>query len=480
MMPVLARFIRRVALRCALVLALLCPLIAHADRALIIGVGVYQRGELALPGIDRDVENAQRIAAALGVERAQQKVLRDAQATARAVQEQIRWALAAGPTERVVIYFSGHGTQALDADGKSHSALVAHDYRPLGDGHAEGVILGNWIGAELARSRAALSLLLVDACHSGAITKAAWRGSDGQLLRSIVPKYVVTPGVTTAPAAEALFKAAGASARWVALTAVQADQVAPASPIGSPFTLSLWSAMASADPAHMSARQLRDATTQDLKLARGLPVNSTPAGVNPQVWGSDPALLNAPLAAVTLAAAPAAHPPKWQRLEQLAARSEPGAVKLSGVKDRYRVGEPLTLTLKAERGGYLTVINVDQQNEGAVIVPNRALAAVRLNPGTYSIPDDLNHLASQRFQPRAASAGQILLVAVLTPEPLEFKAPLKGLFGELDERALELIEAQIPSCSGCRLFVADAEDAERATPSVKRPEAVSVRTEIVP
>lgn len=475
-----------------LALALLCASgAARADRAVIIGVGAYADPEYNLPGIDRDIANARKIITALGVPRAQQHVISDAAATAREIQAQIRWALAAGPRELAVIYFSGHGTHAVDAHGVSHSALVAHDFRPVGRGRAQGVILGSWIGQALGHSTAGRAFLLVDACESGTITKALWTGSDGQSERRVVTKYVANPG---APAAEPLFKAIirqVETGRWVAMTAVQADQRAPASPVGSPFTTAVWTALTEADPTRITPLQLRNAAAQTLTSALGVPVDSSPTGVNPQVWGSNKILLNTPLdlraldeptVPASIERPVAAPRSNWSRLERLVARSEPGTVQLSGVKPQYRVGETLSLTLTLQRGGYLTLLNVDQDDAAAVIIPNRVLPTAKLEPGTHRLPAELFPRAARPFPIRAATPGEILLVALVTPRPIDLVArDARATFPELDEGQLERLEAQ-PLCAQdhCRLFLADVEDTDRRVAFVTRPEAVSVRTRIVP
>jgi hypothetical protein len=487
---------------------------AHADRAVVVGVGEYAISQYNLPGIERDIENAQKILTALGVPRAQQRVITNSEATAAQIKGQITWALAAGPTERAFVYFSGHGTRAADENGTRHSSLVAHDFRPIGNGRADGIILGNWMGAALDKSTARLAFLLVDACESGAITKALWTGSDGQSHPSVVNKYIATPGAAAGSAAEPFYKSITreVEARWVVMTAVQADQMAPASPIGSPFTLAVWSTMTRGDPMRMTPKQLRDAVAQDLRSELGVPVDTTPHGVNPQVWASNPSLLDAPLRPRQAEtpetppesgsppppqrepapppqreSAPApARPPvatasrsHWSRIEQLVAHSQPGTLKLSNVKAQYKVGEELSLTLNLKRGGYLTLINVDRDDEAAVIVPNKVLGQAKLDAGTHTIPADLFPLASKPFPIRAASPGEILLVALLTPKPIELAAGAKGTFPRLDERLLQLIEAQKPGCHGCRLFMADVGDADSSAPFVTRPEAVSVQTAIV-
>jgi hypothetical protein len=374
---------------------------------------------------------------------------------------------------------------------------VAHDFQPLGGGRARGAVPGNWIGEELRRSRAGYALLLVDACESGTITRAftwdasrkdVWSGDDGLSPDSIVLKHVDTPGAPPNAPIEKLSDIKGGGSRWVALTAVQADQYAPASSVGSPFTLALTQSVTSKDPLQLTPARLRDEVAARL-LAIGVRVDTSPRGVNPQVWSSDSRLLQAPLAQVegpdvpqtsSPPAPPTAAPgERWTLLEQVVADSEPGTVSVSGVKRRYTVGEQLALTLTLRRGGYLTLINVDQQDHAELLVPSPLVPSqVHLDAGTYMLPGYLSKQAGRTISFRADSPGTILLVAIISPQPI---VTLKAGEQPLDAAAIKSLIPKGTCASGhCRSFVTHVEDADSSAQQVTRREAVSARMVILP
>lgn len=463
--------------------------VAHADRVLVIGVGHYAHPQIAkdLPGIDHDVENAQRIITQLGVATGQEgrHLLQNEAATAEAIQREMRWALAASPEERVVIYFSGHGTHVKDSHGSFHSSLVAYDFQFNEDGTAQGAVLGSWIGEQLNASRAGSVLLMVDACESGTITKSmdwgkaareVWVGPDGRPLTSIRNKYLENPHLSRETPLDSLKGiAVNPSAHWIAMSAVQANQFAQATHIGSVFTLAVWGVLSKAEVSRMSAKALREGAA-DYLAQHGIPVNSQPTGANPQVWGSNKQLLDAPLMQT---AAAHAQGPLWTQLEHLVAESEAGTVSITGVKPRYKVGEKLSLTLTLKRNGYLTLINVDQADNAAVLIPvpdPRLPRSAELMAGTYTLPDYLENLYRKNFPMVADSPGDILLVALVSPTPLD---SLKA--GEpLNAKEIQGIEVSPCPTSTCKVFTTHIQDAERVVDHVTRIEAVSVRTAIVP
>ena len=89
---------------------------AHAEsRALLIGVGDVQGHPL--PAIDLDIDNMKKVAVIMGFKPDDIKVLFNEQATAADVRQALgTWVKAGGgPDDRVMIYFSGHGTRVPDA-----------------------------------------------------------------------------------------------------------------------------------------------------------------------------------------------------------------------------------------------------------------------------------------------------------------------------------------------------------------------------
>ncbi len=158
------------------------------DRALVIAIADYQYECPAtaaanqchdpdLPGIDRDLGRVQEVLELLGFAEHQVQVLRDREASLTGVRMAIEQWLIRGVTaeDRVILYFSGHGSQIPDAGGDEadgfDEVLLTWDMAIV-DGSLENVLVDDELGALLKRVPAQRSLVLFDACHSGTASKA--------------------------------------------------------------------------------------------------------------------------------------------------------------------------------------------------------------------------------------------------------------------------------------------------------------------
>jgi hypothetical protein len=445
-------------LAAAAILIAACCEPAQADRALIIGIGRYDNPSIpALPGIDRDVASAQQLSHAFGFSDAQTTVLVDRDAKLKRVQQEIHQALSAGQDERVFIYFSGHGTHVLDEDNKPDGALVMADLKPTGAGHATGALMGHWIGNELKAARVKYALLLVDACNSGEITKDF---SLQPTYGSAVNKYFANPGFPSAMRPK-LWKGDEGSG-WVAMSAVQDDQYAPASSVGSPFTNALGIALANARSSKSSITplQLREAVVTELTRL-GIPTDLGPKGANPHVWG-DPTLLGKSL--------PVALPPGkiWAQLQQIAEESTPGAVSIHMANTRIARGQPLQFDLDLARGGYVTVINANQKDDAEVLIPNTAVPELKLAAGHYALPKLINRTWI------ADEPERVLVTVIVTPTKLD----LSG--GKSAGALIDRLRSTMAGNGTARLYHDRTTEAAQPVSTVTRPEAVSIESEIVP
>lgn len=198
----------RARLLAAAALALLLPLAAGAQsaerntrHALIIGIGQYSDPAIpTLAGMKHDMASARRMAAAMAVPEANIRMLRDGEATA----ERIRQEIAALNTrvadgDRVFVYYSGHGTRWFDEAAKTQDGctegLMAADGKVLSNGE---------LGQRLApiSQRADKMLVFYDACFSGGVAGAPFR-TRSLVVRGdqVVPKFtrVGAPAVCSQP-----------------------------------------------------------------------------------------------------------------------------------------------------------------------------------------------------------------------------------------------------------------------------------------
>jgi len=451
------------------------PNIASSDRALIIGVGQYAIATQNLPGIDRDVEAAQQVANALRYD-GEIRVLRDAEATEARAKAEIEWLLQAAPTERALLYFSGHGTQIADTNGDEpdgrDEALVMYDYGRAVAG--KGAITDDWLAQQLEQARAREVVLLIDSCYSGTITRAMRGGVGDHFYFKRLPyegpeALVVTQSPLGRPAVSIADDGAG---RYVALTAVEENQTAPASVLGSPFTIALRQVVvpAGSGPEPTTLRGVRD------RVATILRERYAEKSYNPQLTGNQ-ALMDQPLTE------PPAHGPLWTGLERLVARSTPGGVRLGGVRKSYSVGEQAQFQLDLERGGYLLLVSINEADDSVIVIPNKIVKELKLGKGSHVLPDVVwtGEPDAPRIRIVASRPGQILVAAIVMPDPVRVDDPdpagkAVGAAAPLSPRVLAELERRLTAGGGRNFDVLVEQD--QGSEVVTRAEAASAYTVI--
>ncbi|WP_299953420.1 caspase family protein [uncultured Roseobacter sp.] len=167
-----------------------------ADRALLIGIGAYSGDAAPLEGPANDlVMMRDLVETEMGFAPEEVLVLSDAQASRPAVLAAFQnWLIAGtGPNDRVFIYYSGHGTQIYDEVGGDEGpegmdeALVMVDYDrsdPLA-----GLVTDDEIGRMLDQLADRRVTMLVDACHSGTVSRslAGTASAPSQRARFVAP-----------------------------------------------------------------------------------------------------------------------------------------------------------------------------------------------------------------------------------------------------------------------------------------------------
>jgi len=243
-------------LGCATVITLLAlPSIALADRALLIGVGKYANSAYDLNGIDLDIQTARILMLQMGIPQNNIKVLQNSEATLDKTLTTIENWLVKGTqkNERVILYFSGHGTQIDDInddeiDG-ADEVLAMHDFSRVvtatGKARVKGVLVDDQLNALLNKIPSQQIFVLVDACNSGTVTKSiqvrsatmfpAKTASTGQV------KYLTYPGMpqTRSTAGQAVSILEQTTNNVVALSATRDHEKATATEHGSIFTQAL-------------------------------------------------------------------------------------------------------------------------------------------------------------------------------------------------------------------------------------------------
>jgi hypothetical protein len=244
-------------LHALLVAALACVTVTGhagaADKALLIGVGDYQLDGARLPGIALDIAAMRAALAQMGFDPSNVVVLEDERATLASIRLAMQRHLirTAEPHGRVIVYFSGHGTQVSDLSGDEQDGvdevLMPYDARSRtirGRTTMENVLVDDEIERMLSAIPAEEIIVIVDACHSGTIT----RGDINELFsedRRYVSKAFFYDDM---PLPDNLYARSvdPAGYGYIGLSAAGDNELAIATESGSVFTSALTSVIAEA------------------------------------------------------------------------------------------------------------------------------------------------------------------------------------------------------------------------------------------
>lgn len=397
-------------------LSLLSAAAQASNKALLIGVGDVRN--FPLPAIDLDVDNMKKVATIMGFKPGDIKVLFDQQATYGNVRAALdTWVRAGvGPNDKVLIYFSGHGTRVPDRQSARgmDDALVMHDAQPVTvDGRAsvKNVLLGRELGAAIAKIPSQQVLVLVDACHSGTATRDIQLGNLSLGSATAVTRFYSYPGMPpaappqTATRALTITRAADVRAgaeNYAALSAARDDELASGTEQGGMFTLGITGAIedAARDGKSPSVDDLRTAATT--YIAAHLKEEDRS---HPTADGND-RLIHGELALLPLKDGQG---PTWQALVALAGKGQPLKI-ITGGGPLLHVGDQIVLEVAVPRAGYLNVVTVDSQDRATVLYPNKYNSSNQVNAGSFRFPT-----AQMNFVVRASEpTGPSLVVAFLS------------------------------------------------------------------
>ncbi|HUA87817.1 MAG TPA: DUF4384 domain-containing protein [Steroidobacteraceae bacterium] len=391
-------------------LALAAGTAGAASRALLIGVGDVPGAPL--PAIDLDIDNMKKVAAIMGFKPDEIKVLFNDQATYANVKQALSgWAReGVGPQDRVLIYFSGHGTRVPDPENANGAddALVLHDVERVkvnGRATLKNALIGHEFGAELRAIPSHDILVLVDACHSGSATRNLDLGNDRLGVSSGVMKFYSYPGMPTGTQSTRAMKVAAGNENYAALSAARDDEFAVGTEQGGLFTLGVVGAIegASRDGQHPTVIDLRNAATTFIAAHTDEQSRHHP------VADGNEHLLRGDLALIPLRDGQG---PTWQALANLAAKGD--ALKVGGIGRQVHIGDAVTVEVTVPRAGYLNVVSVDSQDRATVLYPNKFKTDNQVGAGTFRFPT-----SDMKFILRASDpAGPSLVVAFLTDKPV--------------------------------------------------------------
>lgn len=449
-------------------LVLCCaPLVGMAEqRALLVGVGKYVTPNIDLPGIDLDLERMRETLKLMGFQDGQIHTLMDEQATAANVTDELKTWLKEGvqPNDRVVFYFSGHGSNVPDGtkdeDDGVDEVLVMHDMkltRTNGRARMTGMIDDDRLSAMIAAIPSKNIWMIVDACHSGTVSRSLTLknrslGAEPVFVKSFNYTGMPEPKTTLTRS----IQQGAPSVNFVSLSAANDGEKAIGTSKGGIFTIGMTEAIKrlSAEGKTITVKGLRDETAEYIRKK----VDKEQMH-NPQVNG------NASLAEGTLNIVPvnvSNGPNRKKLMDMVTAQGK--RLDLAASSARYAIDEPVKLTLNLPTEGYLNIVSVDAKDNATVLYPNRYDETNAVKAGKFSMPT-----AEMNFELLAAEPfGPTLVVAFLSTDPINF---YKETLDERDENGN--INADFSSLSHT------ATRAIRIAPKKKEMYAAQLEVEVV-
>ena len=431
-------------LKTLLMVCMLLPINIHAeDKALLMGIGDYNGdGDyndnhpygIDLQGIDKDVAMMKEVVERLGFENV--RVLMNKEVTytkmIRSLQD-----LATGVTanDRVLIYFSGHGTQVpddnTDESDRLDEALVAQD-AIYENRQVLNVLRDDEFGELLAVIPSQNIYVLIDACNSGTSTKSLDFGSTQDVAKvwkypGLYDKSGINKGSFRVESVETSTNSN--SAKYVLLSAAQDDEYALASPNGGYFTLGIYNAIMNlADNDSITMSDLEAETSAYISAS----LSSKPELIHhpnllgePELWDQN---MKEPLTGTVESL--------WDILERRV-EGISNQLEVRTNQQKYRLGELLNIECTVNMDGYINVLNVDRTDQKAtVLYPNKYHQDNRVQMGTtIKIPseDDAFQLPAQK------PLGENLIVVFVSSDSLnayEMDGRIAGPFGLVSKGSL--------------------------------------------
>jgi hypothetical protein len=454
-----------------------CAPVRAENRALIIGVSRYQSPELKpLPGVAKDVPGMMAVARSLGFGDTQIRVLQNEQATLANIRSAMRDWLGrdVGTNDGVLLYFSGHGSHVVDenrdeTDGQDE-LLTAYDTRYVRDAAKKvvgiaNVLVDDELGEHLRRIPSRNIIVIIDACHSGTVTRGVFTGPEDA---QYPPRYLPNPALGDQKFTGDYLEGDSASGaarnvaavNYVSLAAAQDNEPSRDTPDGGAFTLGIRRAV------QQAARRGGPLTSHDLVRSAAAFIREIlpPRAIHtPQLVG------NPQLAAMNLLRQTPASPPgtppappapvsdgdaTWSGLLSIAQENAARPVPIQLSKSVYRSGELLSGTIRIPVSGYLTILNAGKgENKSYLLLPNEQVSGdQKVEAGqTFAFPRGFE---VEAFLPDGVAAQEVIVLAVVTPQPLRLErgAPA-GIFREITPE-------------GMRAFRVRAKQAQNGVPYV--------------
>jgi hypothetical protein len=357
------------------------------NRALLIGTGEYKNSHFNLPGIAYDIDIMEGFARKLGFQTQEIRTLVKDQVTFDNIKESFDNFLSrgVGPTDSLLIYYTGHGLQVRDKNGDEldgrDEALTLYGLRPTQGGY-KGVLIDDDIESFLSGLPSDNVLLVVDACHSGTVTRGFSESVKLQTRAYNISDFVVKTlpyrGSISTVSKGVDVQIENLTRGVVTLSAAQDNEQSLATDRGSVFTLALNEAL-DIDKRHTTPKKLLQASTSIIRQkidAQQL--------FRPNLTG-DTTLFDQEL---KVRSATERGEVNWSDILRMVSVLPTLDATLS--KYDYAKDEPIKLRVRAPGNGYLNVIAVDSNDSMVLLFPNKHAPDNHVSKGWINLPGESN------------------------------------------------------------------------------------------
>lgn len=393
-----------------------------ADYALIMGIGNYKEPRANLPGIDKDVATAKRIALAIGVPASNITELVDSAVSTEGIKTAVdKLTASINLGDRVFLYYSGHGSQVTKQSGagKCSEGMVAYDMKLFKDIDLEGAL-------DKLSAKAGQLIMMNDSCFSGgqatkSMDDAVAKSWEIKALSDNDPNYSCGNAVNMKSVARNLISAAEKKGNNMVYIAAAADnEVAFATSNGSTATVAweqcLHNPAADRDRSGMLTAAELAQCAQERLTSRTRKQTITVIGNHelPVMFAAAPSATSA---------TPAASAATLENLRQAA--SSAIQVELTPAKPTLRIEkEELNFQVRSSKAGYLYILHVGTDGKTFdLLFPNKYDENNFIQSTAVSLPRP-----SWRIR-AGGPAGTSYLLAIVSETPRNFGNGMRDLVG---------------------------------------------------
>lgn len=452
----------------------LTPFVHAADKALIIGIGSYADPAADLQGIDIDVEMMSDVAQYLGFTENNTTYLQDDEATLANVTTALKTlASEVNKDDRVLVYYSGHGSNKPDTNGDEADKLDESLY--LYDGKH---LLDDELNTLLRAIPSDNMVVVFDSCHSGsAVRDIAYETGNAMGIKQAQQKFyggfdpehmskavgqenkvTVKPAV---PVADFLNDDAANPIDFLAIGAAQDSEKAVSTYKGSMFTHSLYQAF------HTARQKKQTITWQQLFNNARANLRMVTTDFSPRIDGEKViAAKQQPF--INITQQNIADKPLWASTQQAVLKGSAVTKDISTAKTplfrinapkSVTIGKPVQLSVTVPSNGYLNVVAVTPEDNAIILFPNKDVQSSKVHRGKIAIP------SKDRNIPASGPIGDTLVAAFFSREAINLR-DARGM-GHLDQNGRQVGWFSNMSSGGYTVFDAATKQAGKAQVSNK-------------